>query len=161
MRILVAVDESPNAERTLQYVGSLLRDSPQSTVTLFHVLKPMPRKFLEHGGSENPAIEGQLGNQLQKDQAEWYRTEEEAECPILLQAREALATTGFPADRVTLKFGREDDVARNILEEAKEGEYGTIAVGRHGVSGKRRMFGGGITEQLLRDASGMTIWVVD
>jgi nucleotide-binding universal stress UspA family protein len=43
---------------------------------------------------------------------------------------------------------------------AKDGGYDTIAVGRHGVSAKRRMFGGGVTEQLLKDASRWTIWVV-
>jgi hypothetical protein len=116
MRILVAVDESENSTRTVRYVGTLLRETRDAAVTLFHVLKPLPRKFLEHGGSENPVIEGRLSHQLQDDQEEWYRKEREAECPILLNARETLEKTGFPADRVIVKFGHEDDVARNISE---------------------------------------------
>jgi nucleotide-binding universal stress UspA family protein len=160
MKVLVAVDESEHSERTVRYVGSLLRGIANVSVTLFHVLNPMPRKFLEHGGSENPVVEKQLGTQLREEQEEWYRQEQEAECSILLNARETLRKTGFPTDNVMLRFGHEDDIARNILEEARGGAYDTIVMGRHGVSGKKRMFGGGVTDQLMRDVSGVTVWVV-
>jgi nucleotide-binding universal stress UspA family protein len=161
MRILVAVDESEHSERAVRYVGGLLRGMSDAKVMLFHVLKPMPRKFLEHGGSENPSVEGRLGDQLRKDQDEWSRKERGAESPILLKLREVLEQTGFPPSRVTLKFGHEDDVARNILEEVREGRYETIVLGRHGAAGQRRWFGGGVTEQVLRDASGLAVWIVD
>jgi nucleotide-binding universal stress UspA family protein len=160
MKILVAVDESETAERMLRYVGSLLRDTGQTSITLFHVLKPMPRVYLEHGGSENPVVERQLSKQLRQEQEEWYRNEQEAECGILTQARETLAKTGFSTDRVALKFGYEDDVARNILEEAQHGGYQTVVLGRHGASGKKRMVGG-VAEHLLRHATNVTVWVVD
>jgi hypothetical protein len=55
MRILLAVDESENSRRVARYVGSLLRQTPDVALALFHVLKPMPRELLEHGGSEDPA----------------------------------------------------------------------------------------------------------
>ena len=161
MRILVAVDESENSNRAVKYVGSLLRETPQTAVTLFHVLKPMPRGLLEHGGSENPAAEARLSEQLRKDQETWIRQEAERECPFLLKAFETLTQSGFDRSRVTLRIGHEDDIARNILEEAREGKYETIVVGRHGSSGIKRLFGGGVTDQLLRDAKGFAIWVVE
>jgi nucleotide-binding universal stress UspA family protein len=34
-------------------------------------------------------------------------------------------------------------------------------VGRHGTSGMKRIFGGGITDELLRNAKGFAIWVVE
>jgi hypothetical protein len=49
IRILLAVDESENSHRLVQYVGSLLSRTPDVVVTLFHVLKPLPRGLLEHG----------------------------------------------------------------------------------------------------------------
>jgi len=161
MRILVAIDESESAPRVVQYVGSLLRRTADVTVTLFHVLKPMPRGLLEHGGSENPATETLLGVQLRGDQDAWLRGARESECHVLKQASEMLAQAGFDASHVAMKFGHEDDVARNILEEARSGGHGTIVVGRHGTSGIKRIFGGGITDQLLREAKGLTIWVVE
>lgn len=161
MRILLAIDDSQNSERAVKYLGSLLRETQDVEITLFHVLKPLPRELLEHGGSEDPKVEGQLGEQLRREQEEWVRSESVVEYPILVKALEVLGKTGFPIERVTLKFGHEDNVVRNILEEARIGGYGTIVVSRHGASGIKRFFGGGITDQLLHEASGFTLWVVE
>ena len=161
MRVLLAVDESENSHRVVQYVGSLLRQTPDVTVTLFHVLKPMPRELLEHGGSENLAAEAQLSVQLRNEQEAWIRKEQESECHVLRKACETLTQSGFDTSHVALKFGHEDDIARNILEEARSGHHETIVVGRHGTSRIKRIFGGGVTDQLLRDAKGLAIWVVE
>ena len=160
-RILVAVDDSEHSERALRYVGTLLRDTRDVHVTLFHVLKPMPPELLEHGGSENPTVEVRLAEELQRDQETWVHTESMMEYPILVKALELFGKTGFPLDRVTLKFGHEDDIGHTILDEAGSGGYGTIVVTRHGSNGIKRFFGGGITDQLLRDATGFTLWVVE
>lgn len=161
MRILLAVDESENSHRVVQYVGSLLRRTPDVAVTLFHVLKPMPRELLEHGGSENPAAEAQLRVQLRDEQRAWIRKERESECHVLKKACETLAQSGFDRSHVALRYGHEDDIARSILEEARIGHHETIVVGRHGTSRIKRIFGGGVTDQLLRDAKGFAIWVVE
>ncbi|MBI5672902.1 MAG: universal stress protein [Nitrospirae bacterium] len=160
-RILVAVDDSEHSERALRYVGTLLRDTRDVHVTLFHVLKPMPRELLEHGGSEDPRVEVRLAEELQQDQETWVRTESMIEYPILVKALELFGKTGFPLDRVTLKFGHEDDIAHTILDEARNGGFGTIVVSRHGATGIKRFFGGDITDQLLCNASGFTLWVVE
>ncbi|MBA2252130.1 MAG: universal stress protein [Nitrospirales bacterium] len=161
MKILVAIDETDYSIRLVQYVGALLRETPHARVTLFHVLRPMPRKLLEHGGSESPVVEGQLQNALKKEQTEWIRSQQEEECPYLLKARDALGKAGFPLDRVELKFGHEDGIAQNILEEAYGGGFSTVAVGRYGTSRTKRLFGGGVTDQLLREATGLAVWVVE
>ncbi len=160
-RILLAIDDSEHSERALRYVGTLLREVREAHVTLFHVLKPMPRELLEHGGSEDPTVEGRLAEELRQEQGDWVRTESVIEYPILVKALEVFGKTGFPLDRVTLKFGHEDNIAQNILDEARNGGFGTIVVSRHGATGLKRFFGGGITDQLLRDASGYTLWVVE
>ena len=160
MRILLAVDESEHSRRVVRYAGSLLRGASDVVLTLFHVLRPMPRELLEHGGSENPAVEAQLSRQLRDEQAVWIRKEAEAECHILKQACETLTQSGFDMNRVMLKYGHEDDIAGNILEEARIGRHETIVVGRHGTSRVKRVFGG-VTDQLLRDAKGFVIWVVE
>jgi hypothetical protein len=83
------------------------------------------------------------------------------EYPVLLHALELFWKTGFPLDRVTLKFGHEDDIAHTILDGARTGGYGMIVISRQGLNGMKGFFGGGITDQLLRDAFGYTLWVVE
>lgn len=160
-KFLVAVDDSDHSLRAVHYVGSVLRGLPDASVTLFHVLKPMPRELLEHGGSENPAEELRLARDLRLEQEEWVRAESAKESPILVMAAEILQQSGFPQERVTLKFGHEDNVARNILDEARTGDYGTIVVSRHGTNAKKRLLSAGITDRIVREASGLTLWVVD
>lgn len=159
-KILVTVDDSEQSIRAVHYVGSLLRDTHDVGVTLFHVLNPMPRELMEHGGSENPEIEDHLGAQLRKDQEDWVRREGTIEYPILLKALERLGQTGFPIDRVTLKFGYERDIADTIIDEARSGGYGTIVVTRHETSGAKRLFGNGLVDRLLREVSGVAIWLL-
>ncbi|MDF0643811.1 MAG: universal stress protein [Nitrospira sp.] len=161
MRILVAVDGSKDSTRAVKYVGRLLRSTPGVSVTLFHVLNPLPPILREHGGSEDPVREEQLGRQLRRERKDWYRKEQRLESPILSKARRAIETTGFRGSRIHLKFGYEDDVAGAILEEARTGRYGTLVVGRRGVSGLKKLFFGGITRRLLQQASGCAVWVVE
>jgi hypothetical protein len=64
---LVAVDDSGHSAQALRYVGALLRDTRNVQVTLFHVLKSMPRELLEHSGSEDSAEEIRLLEKLPQD----------------------------------------------------------------------------------------------
>jgi nucleotide-binding universal stress UspA family protein len=121
----------------------------------------MPRELLEHGGSENPAAEEELSVQLRNDQDAWIRKERESECHVLKKACEMLIEAGFDTSHLAVKYGHEDDIARNILEEARIGCYDTIVMGRQGTSRIKQIFGGGVTDQLLRDAKGFAIWVVE
>lgn len=161
IRILVAIDGSKDSTRAVQYVGRLLRTTSDVSVTLFHVLNPLPPVLREHGGSEDPVREEQLGKQLRKDRETWYQKERKLESNILSKARQTLEKTGFRASRIRLKFGYEEDVTGTILEEAQKGRYQTIVVGRHGVSGLKKLFFGGITRRLLQQATGRVVWVVE
>src|SRR2546427_11126509 len=112
MRILLPVDESENSRRAVQYVGSLLCRTPDVAVTLFHVLKPMPRELLEHGGSENPAVGTELSMQLRNEQEAWVRKEPESECHVLRKPGETMTLSGFDTDHERLQLGHQDPVAR-------------------------------------------------
>lgn len=160
-QILLAIDDSNSTISAISYIAELFRETPSVTVTLFHVLNPMPRELMEHGGSENPDMEHQLSEQLRKDQQEWMQMEETIEYPILERALEQLKQAGFPTDRVTLKLGYAGDVVGTIVDEVRAGGYGTLVVTRHGPPGAARLFSGKIADRLSRELTGIALWVIE
>ena len=52
-------------------------------------------------------------------------------------------------------------IASDVLNKAKEREYGTVVVGRHSFSGLRRHFGHHVSEELVRTGLEVTVWVVE
>jgi nucleotide-binding universal stress UspA family protein len=161
MRILVAIDGSECSTRAVKYVAEMLRARADAEVMVFHVLSPLPPQLLEHGGSENPKKETRLEAKLQKDQQDWYTRERETEQGILQQAKTILVQAGLDGAHVQMKLGYEDNIARNIIETARSDRYTTIVVGRHGHSGINRFSLEGVTMHLIREGSGLTIWVVE
>ena len=50
--------------------------------------------------------------------------------------------------------------ASGIIEEAEEGGYGTIVVGRRGMSGVEEFFMGSVSNKVLHLAKEMAVWIV-
>ena len=159
--ILLAVDDSKATTHALQYVGTLLRETPAVTITLFHVLNPMPRELMEHGGSENPDMEHQLGEQLRKEQQEWMQTEETLEYPILERALEGLKETGFPDEQVTLKLGYAGDLVDTLVDEVRAGGYGTLVIAKHSRPDAAHLFSRNVADRLSRELAGIALWVIE
>lgn len=159
--ILIAVDDSKATTHALHYVGALLRETPTVAITLFHVLNPMPRELMEHGGSENPDMEHQLGKQLRKEQQEWMRTEETREYPILERALERLKETGFPAERVTLKLGYAGDLVDTLVDEVRAGGYGTLVITKRSQPDAAHLFSRNVADRLSRELAGIALWVME
>lgn len=161
MRVLVAIDGSECSTRAVKYAAEMLRARPDAEVMVFHVLAPLPPQLLEHGGSEDPKKETRLETKLQKDQRDWYKREQDAEQEILQTAKTVLVQAGLDGAQIQVKLGYEDNIARNIIETARSDRYTTIVVGRHGHSGIKRFSLEGVTMHLIREGSGLTIWVVE
>jgi nucleotide-binding universal stress UspA family protein len=46
------------------------------------------------------------------------------------------------------------------LEEARNNGYGTIVMGRRGISGVQEFFMGSVSSKVLQNATGMAVWIV-
>jgi len=161
-RILVALDDSPASESVARYVADLAVRLPDVTVVVFHALPPMPGSLLEHAGAAAPADEPHVGARLRSQQADWVAaraTEKHSDLRPVTATFEAAGISECRLETVMCPCRPEDDVARLILDAAREYQCDTIAVGRHpkgrGLLGKTHVCDG-----LLRAASAQTVWVV-
>jgi nucleotide-binding universal stress UspA family protein len=77
------------------------------------------------------------------------------------EAKTKLIESGFRADNVSTKiitgaYSR----AREIVNETKQKGYGTIVLGRRGISRPRDFFIGRVTNKVIHMARDRTVWII-
>jgi nucleotide-binding universal stress UspA family protein len=139
--LLVAVDESEHSLRAIDHVGFMLGGRGDVPVTLLHV---QPASL----------IGGRLGPESCQGE------EAEALFPFLARARRELLEAGVPAEVVRVSACRWRDPATGLLSEARQGGYGTIVMGRRGLTGAKAFFLGSVSSKLISTTRQMAVWVV-
>ncbi|MEJ2724569.1 MAG: universal stress protein [Deltaproteobacteria bacterium] len=148
-KVLVCVDNSENALRAVDHAGFMLggTDAP---VTVFHTMRHLKRYIPEDVLEETPELE-----EL------WKKKAGEDIAPFMEKARDMLLKAGLAQSQVTSKIVEGSrSPADDILKEARENGYGTIVLGRRGISGIKGFLFGSVTKKILNQATGLTIWLV-
>lgn len=162
-RLLLVIDESAGAKQAVEYTGAMLRHRRGLLVHLFYLLSPLPSELLEFGGAEDPRQEQRLEAELRRDQQEWIASAKASARPALDGAAKALQSAGVAERNIVYNFSyptEPKDAARTILEYAKSKHCHTVVLGHKTHSWFQRFAGADLTEQVLRYASGISVWVV-
>jgi len=155
-KYLVAMDGSDEAMRAVDYVGTMLAGS-DCTVTLFHVLRGLEFLSLGFEGAFVPSPEVLGGEEIK---AEFQRAEEAIKT-VCNQAIDRLEQAGLKGDQINTKIVTgAASRAKAIVEEAKNEGYGTIVVGRRGLSRVEEFFMGRVSSKVIQLAKEMAVWVV-
>ena len=156
-KYLVAMDGSDEAMRAVDYVGTMLAGS-DCAVTLFHVLRSFEFLSLGFEGAFVPSPEVLGGEEEIK--AEFQR-EKEAIKTVCNEAQDRLEKAGLKGDQIKSKIVTgAASRAKAIVEEAKNEGYGTIVVGRRGLSRVEEFFMGRVSSKVMQLAKEMAVWVV-
>lgn len=145
--ILIAVDESENARRAVQYVGQLLGDVDGFGVTLLHVI-PEPEEDYFPTAAESE---------------KWVARHKQKVAVFLAEYRQILIDSGFRPENVTVRSTLRycPSMAECILAERDDTQYSTIVVGRQGISRSEEFLFGSISSKIVTHAKGCTVWVVE
>ena len=148
-KILVAFDGSEGALMAVDCAGSLLVD-PDCEVALRHIIRPLDIPKTGPDELFPP-----------KDEAEWLETMKREIDPAMEEAKDRMINAGFTSSRVTTKIiSGKRSRAKALVEEAKDGGYGTIVMGRRGLSAVQEFFMGRVTTKVLHMADNMAVWIV-
>lgn len=144
--VLLAVDDSENARRAVAYVAYMLAGLEGSRVTLLHVISEPEEDYFAK-------IE---------EKEEWlerYRRRVEG---FLEQYRRELLDAGFPAEAVQTSAPLRScpSIAECILTELDRTRYGTLVVGRQGLSRKEEFLFGSVSSKIVGHARNCAVWVV-
>src|SRR5215510_12043287 len=162
--MLIAVDDSEASYRAVTYVGSIVGGREDCHVCLLHALPPLPRELLELGGTSNPEHEAQEEARIKAEQARWIEAVTQATEPIFTRAKRILQEAHVPTHAVETQIVdtvNTQDLVQDILDTAQKGNFGTVVVGRESLHGFKALFTSHVGDALIRQAQGLTVWVVE
>jgi nucleotide-binding universal stress UspA family protein len=145
-KMLLAVDASENSRKAVDYVGTVAAAS-EAEITLFHVV----RKF---GYLNDP--------NLRQVEIEGFWEEVKSDIPRMFRSYQvSLEKAGITPLRISSE-AMLDSPSRSgdIIREAREGAYGTIVMGRRGLSKVRDFLMGRVTSKVLNQAEDFAVWIV-
>lgn len=134
-KVLIGFDGSENAMRVVHFAGQAVKGSDHP-VALLHIVR---------------SDEDELARDVEADMVGPFDS-----------AKEALAGYDVSSDRITTQilYG-EESRAGAIVREARSGGYGTIALGRRGLSRIEEFFMGRVTNKVAHMAKGLALWIVN
>jgi nucleotide-binding universal stress UspA family protein len=145
--ILIAVDESDNAQRAVSYVKDLLAGLPGFHVTITTIIPQPPEDYFLTEKEKNDWIEQQTG----------------AARRILENYRQVFIQAGFREDNVVSHLVMKEctSLAECILDEQRKLSCGTVVIGRRGISKKEEFMFGSTSNKILHTARDCSVWVIE
>lgn len=148
-RVLVCIDASSAAARVIDHVGRMLSESP-AEITLFHAIRnPEPDWVSESDPSAGEAA------------AEQEMRARKALVPVFEKAVASLEAAGISSERISVKvISGMATRGGTLYAQALHGDFGTIVVGRRGVSNVKTFPIGRVPMKLVQLINEQTVWVV-
>jgi len=151
-KFLIALDASQGAMKAVDYVGTMFGDT-DAEVTLLHVLRDIAGFEPRYG----MAYPGPISTEPER----WLEEEKKEMSQIFEKAKKRLVSAGLDGDRVSTKTIKDaGSRASVVVQEARDAGYGTIVVGRRGISKVEEFFMGSMSHKVVHLAKGMAVWVV-
>lgn len=146
-RFLVALDLGEAGLKVADHVSFVLAGDLEVEVVLIHVISAF--------------IPGEAVEDLAAIQEVLIHREEEEAADFFARVQEMFRENGFSPEQVRVKvktspFG----IAGTIVREARDGEFGTVVVGRRGRGGFKGLLLGSVSSKVLFNLNRRTVWVV-
>jgi nucleotide-binding universal stress UspA family protein len=146
-KILVALDGSENATRAVDHLAFILESCRKEAiqVLLLHVWPG----FITVSG---PRLVPHLPDR---------KKYEENTAFFFKKAEEMILEAGLPGKQVEKKiYLKGMDIGKAILSEADKGGYGTLVLGRRGLSKAKEFLMGSISTKILQQAADKAVWII-
>lgn len=148
-KMLLAVDGSENCRRAVDYVGNFAA-ATGAEITLFSVVRDFKLRLLDVSTPRSEEIENKLLAEVEQDIFS-----------MLDSYRKRLEHAGVKGTQISIKHKlRSQTRAGDILEEASEGDYGALIIGRRGLSAIQELPLGQVATKVLHRAKGTAVWIV-
>ena len=146
-KILIAVNDSETSLKAVRYVGEMGGAGTDIEVCLLYVApEPPPYYYLE-------------GHSLD----DYVKEKEIIAAGVFSKASEVLAEYGVGQEQIssrTYVTSQAETISRAIITVRQEGAFGTVVVGKRGVSKAEEFLFGSISNALAQNSDGFAVWIV-
>jgi len=154
-KILIGFDQSKGASKSVDFAGSVFQDS-DCMVTLCHIIRSLKLDKIRKKQSQYD-----YKIFLPEHELKWQKINQEQIRPALDEAEQRLFSLGWQTNRVSNKIVL--DVNRRsycLMQESRNGGYGTIILGRQGTSIVKEFFLGSVAKKVLQMADKRAVWII-
>lgn len=154
-KILVALDESNNSMKAVEYVAK--RFQPDTVLTLLSIVPDATSGCELDGPSLTPTFQQNKQTFCSLEDTKKMRMKD-----FMEKAKKVLVKAGFASKDIAIRIRKKKaGIARDIIAEAKKGNYDTLVIGRRGFSGIKRFLFGSVSNKIVQSAEGVSVIVVD
>ena len=147
-KFIVAVDGSEASRRAVEYLSLMIGANPDIRVTLFHVVPKLEPHFGFKFGKKEAGMEQALVKADKQHMNDFYA-----------EAQKKFKEVGIPQGQIALQVTkRTGNVGKAIIDEAKKGDYGTVVIGRRGLS--KAFFMGSVSRYVIDNSSNRAFWLI-
>ena len=145
-KMLIAIDEEETSLKALHYVGRMARDIHRLSICLLHVYPSPPPDFYQRGGV---LAKYQESRKSQADR-------------LFFHAAKLLVQYGIDENKLEYRcmMAEKKTISETVLQTQKEGGFGTVVVGKRGVSRAEEFIFGSISNALARNSKDFSAWIV-
>ncbi|MBC2715895.1 MAG: universal stress protein [Desulfobacteraceae bacterium] len=148
-RILFAVDTSPSSMKAVEFASSLLGGHGYEAC-IFHAIISLGAINFELLGVNEPEMPDNCIEALKSKVMRTFKV-----------LKDMLMVSGFESEKISEKIiTGANSRSCAIVEEAEDGGYGTIVVGRRGLSKVEAFFMGRVSNKVVHVGNKFTVWVV-
>ena len=153
-KILVAIDDSENAMRAVEFIANLF--ATDSKITLFNVIQDTAALCEMNSPELTPYFKSQQSSFCLLEEKK-----QELVNQAVQKAKEILMDAGFEEKNITVKSViKKRGIARDIIKEAQAG-YSAIVLGRRGLSGIKDFILGSVSQKVSNSAKDISVLVVN
>jgi nucleotide-binding universal stress UspA family protein len=145
-KVLITVDDTPTSDKGLEYAGKIIGHLKDIHICLLHVYPEPPPDYYRTGGS-----------------LDTYKKQREEQAAGLLERDIAiLGAAGISEENISreIRMAEQTTISDAILSVQRDGGFGTVVVGKRGVSKAEEFLFGSISNALVHHSRDCTVWVV-
>ena len=153
-KILVAIDDSENAIRAVEFVANTF--TTDNRITLFNVVQDTATMCEMNSPELTPYFTSQQSSFCLLEEKKKELVNE-----ALQKSKTILLDAGFEENNITIKAElKKDGVARDIIKEAQS-DYNIIVMGKRGITGIKDFLLGSISQKVFNLAKDISVLFVN